>query len=200
MREKLNENQTAQIALVAVLVLAVGYLALHGMGGSGSSEPASSSGSATEVEGTEVGSAEAAGGSVESAPVSATSAVAAPAARPLPKPVDAAYEQGKTIALLIYRRGGIDDRKVAEASSVLTAMPTVAFFKAPVDKIARYAAITGPLGVSGVPALVVVQPRSRNDGGSAPATVTYGFQSASDIRQAVIDAHYRGPELPYSPN
>ncbi len=200
MRQKLNENQTAQLALVAVLVLAVGYLVLHNLGGSGSSEvtgsaePTSAAGGPAEAGGPEAGSIESA------SPVSATSSVTAPAGRPLPGPVVKAYEEGKTIALLIYRRGGIDDRKVAEASSVLTAMGGVAFFDAPVDQVARYSAITGPLGLSRAPALIAVRPRSLNGGGSAPATVTYGFQSAGDIRQAVIDAGYRGPELTYAPN
>ena len=35
MREKLNENPVAQIALIGVLVVVVGFLFLHGFGGSG---------------------------------------------------------------------------------------------------------------------------------------------------------------------
>lgn len=199
MREKLNENQTAQIALIAVLALVAGYLVLSSMGGSGSSEAASTS-ATTEVGTTVTTTTEPVAGSVEAAPAAATSAVTAPAGRPLPRAVDHAYEQGETIALLIYRPGGIDDHKVAEASSVLTAMPNVAYFSAPVDKVARYSAITGPLGLSGAPALIVVRPRHLNEGGAAPATVTYGFQSAQDIKQAVIDAGYHGPELTYAPS
>jgi hypothetical protein len=199
MREKLNENQTAQIALIAVLALVAGYLVLSSMGGSGSSEAASTPAS-TEVGTTVTTTTEPVTGSVEAAPTAATSGVTAPAGRPLPKAVDDAYKQGETIALLIYRPGGIDDHKVAEASSVLTAMPNVAYFSAPVDKVARYSAITGPLGLSGAPALIVVRPRHLNEGGAAPATVTYGFQSAQDIKQAVIDAGYHGPELTYAPS
>jgi hypothetical protein len=199
MREKLNENQTAQIALIAVLALVAGYLVLSSMGGSGSSEAASTS-ATTEVGTTVTTTTEPVAGGVEAAPAAATSAVTAPAGRPLPRAVDHAYEQGETIALLIYRPGGIDDHKVAEASSVLTAMPNVAYFSAPVDKVARYSAITGPLGLSGAPALIVVRPRHLNEGGAAPATVTYGFQSAQDIKQAVIDAGYHGPELTYAPS
>jgi hypothetical protein len=204
MREKLNENKTAQIGLVAVLALVVGYLVLTSMGGSGSSKAADStavpSETATAAPVVSEGSVETVGGVVEAAPVSATAAVAAPAGRPLPKAVEAAYAKGETIALLIYRSGGIDDRKVAEAASVLTALPGVAFFDAPVGKVADYSAITGPLGLSGAPALIVVSPRDLNGGGAAPATITYGFQSAEDIEQAVIDAGYRGPELTYAPN
>ena len=203
MREKLNENQTAQIALVAVLALVVGYLVLTNLGGGSSSSAASSTGSSETTtvsatvespEGTATVS-----GTVEAEPTAATSAATAPAGRPLPKKVDRAYCDGETIALLVYRPGGIDDRKVAEASSVLTAMSGVAYFPVPVDEVARYSAITGPLGLSSAPALIVVQPRHLNNGGPAPATVDYGFQSKQDIKQAVIDAGYHGPELTYAP-
>jgi hypothetical protein len=203
MREKLNENQTAQIALVAVLMLVVGYMVYSNLGG-GSSKAATPSSEATTTETgtTEVTTTttEPTTGTVEAAPAAATSGITAPAGRPLPKKVENAYEHGETVALLVYRSGGIDDRKVAEASSVLTAMPAVAYFSVPVDKVARYSAITGPLGLSAAPALIVVQPRHLNSGGAAPATVTYGFQSKQDIKQAVIDAGYRGPELTYAPN
>jgi hypothetical protein len=182
MREKLNENPVAQIALIAVLALLGGYLVLSHSGG-GSSEGASESEAVESAE-----------------PVAATSGVAAPAARRLPKPVEAAYDRGETIALLIYRHGGIDDKRVATAADVIHTMPGVAFFDAPTDKIARYSAITGPVGVNRAPALIVI--RSRKDNGSepAPATVTYGFQGPRQVRQAVIDAAYTGPETSYAPN
>jgi hypothetical protein len=203
MREKLNENQTAQIALIAVLALVVGYLVLTHLGG-GSSEAASTPAAEGEsvtasvsVE-TPEGTASVSG-TVEAEPAAATSAATAPAGRPLPKQVDRAYGDGETIALLVYRPGGIDDRKVADASSVLTAMSGVAYFSVPVDKVARYSAITGPLGLSSAPALIVIQPRRLNGGGAAAATVDYGFQSKQDIKQAVIDAGYHGPELTYAP-
>ncbi len=202
MREKLNENQTAQIALVAVLLLVAGYLLLGGMGGGGgSSESASSSESSGEgaTATASTASESTSGGSVESTPTAATSAVTAPAGRPLPKAVEDAYKNGETVALLVYRPGGIDDHKVAEAASVLAEMPDVAYYSTPVDQVAKYSAITGPLGVSGAPALIVVRPRHLTEGGAATATVDYGFQGAADIRQDVIDARYKGPELSYAP-
>lgn len=187
MREKLNENPVAQIALIAILALVGGYMALSHMGGgSGSSE------------GTEA-TAESAAVSAESVPVSATSSITPPVDQPLPGAIDSAYEEGDTIALLIYRAGGIDDHRVTEAVQMLEEMPGVALFTAPSDKIARYSQMTGPLGVSGTPALIVVRPRRLNGGGAAPATVTYGFQTPADIRQAIVDANYHGPELTYAP-
>jgi hypothetical protein len=184
MREKLNENPVAQIALIAVLALVGGYLVLSNMGGgesgtSAAAEPA-------EVEGSEQ--------------VSATSAISAPAGDRLPHALEAAYHRGETIALLIYRRGGIDDRFVNSTSSVIKMMPGVAFFDAPTSKIARYSVITGPVGVNRAPALVVVRARKKGDDEAAPATVTYGFLGAEEVRQAVIDAGYTGPEPSYAPN
>ncbi len=184
MRERLNESKAAQIGLLAVLALAVGYLVLSNMGGESSSSSAATESSAAE----------------SSEPVSATSAVAAPAGRKLPHEVEAAYERGDTLALLVYRRGGIDDRAVKAATSVLMTMPKVAFFKAPTTKIARFSAITGPVGVSGAPALIVVRGRTHKGDTTAPATVTYGFQGTAEVRQAVIDADYTGPEPSYAPN
>jgi hypothetical protein len=183
MRDKLNENPVAQIALIAVLAMLGGYLVLSNMGGESSGGGSESS---AEVESAE--------------PVAATSAVSAPVGRRLPHAVEAAYDRGETIALLIYRHGGIDDRAVADASAVIGTMPGVAFFDAPTDKIARYSAITGPVGVNRAPALVVVRARKHGDAEPAPATVTYGFQGPEEVRQAVIDAGYTGPEPSYAPN
>jgi hypothetical protein len=184
MREKLNENPVAQIALIALLALASGYLVLSSMGGG-------ESGASAATETAEVESAE---------QMSATSAVTAPVGRRLPHAVEAAYDRGETIALLIYRRGGIDDIAVAADSAVIPTMPGVAFFAAPTDKIARYSAITGPVGVNRAPALIVVRAHKKGDTEPAPATVTYGYQGPEEVRQAVIDSGYTGPEPSYAPN
>jgi hypothetical protein len=204
MRQKLNENPVAQIAVIAVLLIAGGYLLLTQVMGGG--ESAAESPTSTTVSApAEAATAEAAAtpaaeaGTAEAAGASA-GAASAPSERRLPHAVEAAYASGATIVLLIVHEGGIDDRLVSEAAGVLQGMPGVALFTASVREIARYAPITGPLGVNQAPALIVVRPRHLNGGAPAPATVTYGFQSASDIRQAVRDATYEGPELTYAPN
>jgi len=207
MRQKLNENPVAQIAVVAVLVVVAAIFLLGPLSGGGESSGSEASSSApaeaasTESATTPAGAETAVAGAAEgSAPVGSTSAASVPSSRQLPPAVEAAYKRGATVALLIYRPGGIDDRRLAEAASVLDEMPGVAFFAAPASKIARYAPITGPLGVNQVPALIVVSPHRLNGSAPAPATVTYGFQSAGDIRQAVVDAGYHGPQLTYAPN
>jgi hypothetical protein len=198
MRQKLNENPVAQIGVVVVLLLIVGIFLMKSMGGG--EETAEATAPATE-ESTSIAAAEEAAASLQgSAPAAATSAITAPAPRSLPDAVDAAYERGETVVLLIYRSGGIDDSRVAEASEAVGEMPGVALFTVPTREISHYALITGPLGVNQAPALIVVRPRALNGSAPAPATVDYGFRSASDIRQAVIDAGYHGPHLTYAPN
>ena len=71
-------------------------------------------------------------------------------------------------------------------------------FVVPVDKIARYAAITQGVKVERVPALIVIRPKHL-DHGVPIASVSYGFQSLESIVQAVFDARYRGPTLSYHP-
>jgi hypothetical protein len=66
------------------------------------------------------------------------------------------------------------------------------------SKISRYAAITEGVGVSRVPALVVVRPKRLHE--AVPtASVSYGFQSGESVVQAVIDAGYEGPTVDYHP-
>jgi hypothetical protein len=193
MRQKLNENPVAQIAVIGVLVIVVGYFLLTSLGGSEESEGGEATTSA-EAPALEEGGVE------SSAPAAATASIAAPSERKLPAAVEAAYANGETIVLLIYRPGGIDDKLTGEAAQVVEAIPGAVLFEAKTNEIARYVAITGPLGVNQAPALIVVRGKQMNGGGVAPATVTYGFQTAEDIRQAIVDSKYKGPDLTYAPN
>lgn len=200
MREKLNENPVAQIAVIGVLVLVAGIFLLKTMGGGEAAEGEAEAPAPAETATTTGEEGAVTGGSLEEAtPASAAASVIAPSSRPLPDEVEAAYARGETIALLIFRPGGIDDKLVTDVIGEVEKMPGVALFTAPAGEIADYTPITGPLGVNQAPALIVVSPRSINGGEAAPATVTYGFQSVEDLRQAVIDAGYQGPELTYAP-
>jgi hypothetical protein len=193
MRQKLNENPVAQIALIGVLAIVVGYFVLSNLSGGEESEGGETPPS-TEVVVTEAGA-----GLEGAAPVAATASISAPSEQKLPADVEAAYANGETIVLLIYRPGGIDDELTEKAAQVVEGIPDTALFEAKADQVARYVAITGPLGVNQAPALIVIRSKERNGGDAAPATVTYGFQTASDIRQAIVDSKYNGPELPYAP-
>lgn len=195
MREKLNENPVAQIAVVGVLLLVVGFFALSQFSGKSEESEATPTEAAVEAPAEEIAEP-----GLEEPSAAAASSAVAPSARSLPPDVEAAYENGETIVLLIYRPGGIDDRRVTAAADAVSGMENVALFKAPAGEVARYVAITGPLGVNQAPALVVIRSRDLNEDAAAPATVSYGFQNSEDIRQAVVDSEYRGPELTYAPD
>jgi hypothetical protein len=202
MRDALNSNPIVQLAVVGVLLAGVGFFVLSSSGGGG--------------EGSEGGGGEAAGGlssttvttQVEApAPASPSEALstalslaqgAASDAPPLPRPVLAAWHANKTLVLLFVRDGGIDDRLVKVATEGVAAFPGVALFVVPAAEISRYAAIAEGVGVDRVPALVVVTPKHLKH--VVPtASVSYGFQSAQSVRQAVIDAGYKGRTVDYHP-
>jgi hypothetical protein len=220
MRQSLNENPKVQIAVVAVLLLVVGFMLMtRVMGGSGGEAPppapvdgsaASSTGATTAgtVSGAPTASTAPATGVTPTASPAGSVPTAAPtgtvspeALEPgpgFPAPVAAAWERGDAIVLLIVKNGGTDDELV-KGSVAAISNPGVAVFVTTAGKIARYSRITQGVGVSQVPALVVVRPKGVS--GKVPeATVSYGFRKVQSVVQAVNDALYRGPDgLPYSP-
>ncbi len=190
MREKLNENPLAQVAVIGVL-LVLGIVMLMSLSGGGEE-----SGSEPEAESaTTVTSAPAITPAGET-PV--TGSAAPPPAPPLPSDVTSAYKAGETVVLLIVREGGIDDDLVREDTGALEGIPNVALFVVPAKQIARYAAITEGAGVNRVPALVVVRPKGLSHG-APTASVDYGYQEGEDVVQAVVDARYKGHTLSYHP-
>ena len=193
MREKLNENPLAQMAVIGVLLLAAGFFVMSSMGGKGASEKSEAPPATSEV----VETAAEPPPDLSSA-LAKVSQAAASAARPLPRPVNMAWHANKTVVLLFVRNGGIDDALVAAATSRLATLPGVAAFIAPASQISRYAAVTEGVGVNRVPALVVIRPKRLHQ--TVPtASVSYGFQSGQSIIQAVVDAGYEGPTLAYHP-
>ena len=215
MRKALNENPVVQISVVGVLLVLAGIFIVSQMGGGGGG----SSGTSTSAAAPAPGTTPPATGSATSAPagtasptsVSPTASAAsassnAPAVSPaalvagpgLPKPVLVDYQRGKVVVLLFVRNGGVDDKLVQGSVESLRA-EDVSVFVAKASQVARYARITEGVGVSQVPALVVVRPRS--SGSAVPeATVTYGFTTSQGVVQAAHDALYKGPDdLPYDP-
>ncbi|HEY1853745.1 MAG TPA: hypothetical protein VGG40_04095 [Solirubrobacterales bacterium] len=209
MREQLNDNPIAQVAVVLVLVAVAAFMFLKPGGGgeSGSSEATVAIGG-TEMSQSEVASkaGEVVEGAVESAIeggalAGATAGAEMPTSVPAPPPphaFTAAYESGKTVVLLVVHDGGIDDRLTAAAATVLTVMPEVALIPVTVKQLPRYAAVTVGLDLNRVPALVVMKPK-RLSGGTPQASVDYGFQTPQTLVQAVRDASYKGPEATYHP-
>jgi hypothetical protein len=191
MRKALNDNPMVQMAVIAVLALVGGFFLLNTMSGRGSSEPAPAP---------------------AGTPASVTTAVtpaSAPAGQPiplgplvpgsgLPRRVLASYAKDDVVVVLIVRNGGIDDNLVRVSVESLNGTPGVSVFVAHSGDIAKYAQITQGVGVDRVPALVVVRPRSLNEG-SPVASVSYGFRSPESVRQAIHNAVYDGPQRAYDP-
>jgi hypothetical protein len=206
MREKLNSNPIAQIALVGVLLVAAGFLVLSSMGG-GESEGGESSKTATSSASvtTPTGSASvsvttsiAPSSGASSTPTSVASLSEAPPP-PLPHRLTATFAANRTVVLLIVKKGGIADRVTrAQASLARRLRSGVSLFIVPADQISRYAAITEGVKVESVPALIVMRPK-RLDHGAVTASISYGVQTRQSIIQAVTDARYRGYTLAYHP-
>jgi hypothetical protein len=207
MRQAINNNPIAQIAILGGLALVAVLFFMTSMkkGSSGSASTASTA-AAPPVAG-----AAAPGGAVP-APGSASSVPAAPpttsgSVRPdalvpgagLPKPFISAWKRGDTVVLLVVRQGGIDDRLVRSSVRSLSGQSNVSVFVTRANRVARYSRITQGVGVSQAPALVVVRPK-RLSGPAPEAQVAYGFRDAQGVVQAVHDAVYSGKDnLPYSP-
>ena len=211
MRETLNDNPIAQVAIVLVLVAVAAFMFLKP--GGGASEEAAPEASIS-VGGTEMTQQEAASAAgevvegavetaIESGAIGGTAAGtgAMPTSVPAPPPpheFTAAYDSGKTVVLLVIHDGGIDDRLTALSATTLTAMPEVKLIPVPLKKLPRYASVTVGLNVNRVPALIVMKPKQLS-GGTPQATVDYGFQTPESIYMAVTDANYKGPEVTYHP-
>jgi hypothetical protein len=200
MRQKLNENPMAQLAVIGVLLVLAGVFVLSSMGGGEEAEESTATTSSASVT-TPTGASASVTATVTAptAEASATPTAVPPIPpRPLPARVTAAFDANRTVVLLIVAPRGIDDAMTAEGALPLAFKRDVALFVVPARKIARYSAITQGVDVSRVPALVVVRPR-RLDHGVVTASVDYGFQSSQNIVQAVIDARYNGRTLGYHP-
>jgi hypothetical protein len=202
MREQLNSNPKVQMAVIAALIAAAAIFLLTSMGGGGgegSESSALSASSAPAGEGTAPSPGEVAVAGEPSATGSAAAATepSTLATRPVPHRVIAAWGGGQTVVLVFVHDGGIDDDLVKLASGSLAGMPGVTTFVVPASQIARYAAITEGVGVERVPALVVLRPKRLS--ATPTASVSYGFQNAESIVQAVVDAGYHGPTVEYHP-
>jgi hypothetical protein len=194
MRDAINNNPVAQIGVVAVLLVVAGFLVMTSMGGGGEEAPEEAA-APTEVTTEAVVAPTAAGAP---AAVGGAEAPKVPA-RPLPPRVVSAFDANRTVVLLIVKKGGVDDA-VTTVSTLAGAagMQDVSMFVVPVEKIARFSAITQGVEVSQVPALVVMRPKNL-DHGIATASVGYGYQSVESVRQAIVDARYKGRTLSYHP-
>jgi len=202
MREAINNNPLAQIAVIGVLLLAVAVFVMTSGGGGEEEEGEAVTATATTTAETPDGGSVSVTAEVEATPpaggLPAEAPAVATAVRELPRPVLRAWQANKTLVLLFVRDGGIDDRLVRISTAGLRGFRDAAVFVVPAAKIFRYAAIAEGVGVDRVPALVVVTPK-RLERTVPTASVSYGFQNPASIAQAVIDAGYDGPTVDYHP-
>jgi hypothetical protein len=176
MRESINGNPVVQAVFVGVLLLACAFLLYTRVLSAGSSGDAASSEPATPPAATTESAVppatEAAGtADVPAAPGATTPETAAPTAPPaegavspgkleagkgMPRSVVDAYDDDKAVVLLIVRQAGIDDKRVENSVNVLEADPDVTVFVTGAKNVARYSQIANGVGVSRVPALIVM--------------------------------------------
>ena len=208
MRKAINENPQVQAGVVVVLaILAAVMIYMQVLrGGGAAEEPAASdpaAAAATTLPGAvapttgapAVSTAPPTGAPVPEASATEQGFVAGPG---LPKPVADAYAAGKAIVIFIVNPKGNDDKLVERSADTIGARGDTAVFIVDSDDVADYSRITEGVGVDRTPAVVTVRPKSIT-AGVPEASVTYGFRSTNSIVQAVIDALYEGPTVPYYP-
>ena len=215
MRDAINNNPKVQLGIIAALVLLMAVVVLPSMMGSKSS---SDSGSTTNTISAQantpsgsvdltVKTTQPAGGATAATPGAAGITPPAQSVSPqalvpgpgLPAPVINSWKDGKAVILLIVRNHGIDDRLVSRSVRGLSGDAQLSVFVVHANQVARYSRITQGVGVSQVPALIIVRPK-RVTGSVPEAQVTYGFRDSQTVVQYVHDALYSGKDnLPYSP-
>jgi hypothetical protein len=215
MRDAINNNPKVQLGLLGALILLVALMVLPSMMGKKSSSDGSTTNTVSAQATTPNGSVDLTvkttqpPGATSAAGATGATGVAPPATSVdpqalvpgpgLPRPVIDSWRDGKAVVLLLVRNHGIDDRLVSASVRGLSGDSNLAIFVVHANKIARYSRITQGVGVSQVPALLIIRPKSVS--GSTPeAQVAYGFRDSQTVVQYVHDALYSGKDdLPYSP-
>jgi hypothetical protein len=207
MRQKINDDPRFKAGFVAVLLLATLFLFMTRVKGGGDQAappppPAPASADVTAAGATTTSAA-------TPSPTLPVAGTAAPATTPstlptiddapLPTDLVAAYNRGDTVMLLLVRESGIDDRLVKAATEQVAAASGASLFVDSVSNVSRYTQITEAINLDRVPALIVLRPK-RLSGGTATASVSYGFRDEQSIRQEIVDALYNGRAVGYSPD
>ena len=122
------------------------------------------------------------------------------ATQPLPRPVTAAFErEPDTVVLLFVHDGGIDDDLVTPAARPpAAACPASPPSSCPASRSPATPRSPRASASTGCRRWSCFGPKKLNHG-VPTASVSYGFQSADSIEQAVIDAGYKGPTVEYHP-
>jgi hypothetical protein len=209
MRNAINNNPKVQLGVLGALVLLIALVMVPSMMGKKSASTGGTATSATTPSGSvapsvqttqpALGDASAAGATSVAPPAASVSPSALIPGPGLPRPFIDAWKHGQAVVLLIVRNHGIDDQLISHSVRDLSGDQSLTVFVVHANRVARYSRITQGVGVSQVPALVVVRPR-RVSGSVPEAQVAYGFRDSQTVVQYVHDALYSGKDdLPYSP-
>jgi len=220
MRERLNGNPATQAVAIGLLAIVVAFMLFTRVLNRGGDEAATTAtpAPATSAEATAVtpGVDPAATATPPSAapvvPVASTEFAAGPG---LPKPVVNAYDDGKTVVLLVIREhpqgcfsspaaapncGGIDDQKLAAIVQALQGRSQTELFVTHAHGLFRYSRIASGVDINRVPALIAVQPKRLASGPLPSASISYGIRGPQSVLQVVSDIEYTGPDnLPSYP-
>jgi hypothetical protein len=176
----------AIIAALGVLVLAITFLVTKPGDDSGSvaSQPAAASTTATPTDTTATGTAATSTGTTTTPAKPKQPAVAAGAG--LPRDVARALNAHKIVVLFFYEPAASDDQATRAAVRAVRnaggpGARQVRLFQDVVARISDYRRVTGSLGISQSPAMVVID-RDRH------AELLQGFLDSGTIKQTVRDA------------
>jgi hypothetical protein len=205
-RKALNDNPIAQVAVLGLLAVVVGFFLITRMSGKSSSSSSDTSATAASVAPGTATTPTDTTATTPSTTAPSTGVVAEAAAAGkfvagpgLPAPLVQAYAANKVVVLLVVRRKGIDDEAVKASVMHLGNVPDIALFMTNAGHISRYSRIAAGVNVDRVPALIVLRPRKLTKG-TPVATVSYGFRGPESVAQAIEDALYKGPtNQPYYP-
>lgn len=205
MRKTLNENPMVQMAVLAVVGVALVFMLFTTVLKKDPAPPAAPTDPAAAAAAPATGTDPAATAPVvPSTPITpSTSGVPADAAgllpsKGLPKDVLVAYAKNQAIALLVVDPKGLSDQQLKTFTEPLKSRKDVTLFVVDSKDIGDYYRITAGVSVDRVPALVVIRPRKLT--ADAPtATVSYGFRGPKSVDQAVDDALYDGKAVPSYP-
>jgi hypothetical protein len=213
MREKLNSNPILQAALIGLLGVAVAFLLVTRVLNRGGDPPPADAPVATETAAPAPAATDptAAAPAAPSAPATPSSPAPQPApgvvtaesfkAGPgLPKDVVAAYDNDRTVVVLIIRGNASDDQRLRTTVEKLRGRTDVELFVVKAADIAKFSRIAQGVNVNRTPALIVVEPKRLAKGPLPTATVSYGFRGLKSAAQAVNDSQYKGKSnLPFYP-
>ena len=208
MRKALNDNPVVQVVMLGILGIVVAFLFMTRVMSQEEDNPAADEAAAPAA--TTAGAAPAIVPTTDQPAPATDAAAVAPAAAPpvaagfeagagLPKNVVDAYESGDVVAMLVLNRKGTEDNRVEAEVNGLRGRGDTSVFVVEAKDVARYSRIAEGVDLDRVPALVVIEPENRADGGLPTATISYGFRGPESVEQAIRDALYKGKQLPYHP-